>query len=97
MTINEETLRFCRPDLREYIPQWYEPLLEKGWVQHAYSSAVSRMGVTGYPVIITFSGDDVFNEDGGPYQIKADGFSDYGTLDNCLAAAEPLVWKGVAK
>ena len=35
------------PDLREHVPAWYEPLLEKGWVQVAERNMVANISNEG--------------------------------------------------
>jgi hypothetical protein len=83
------------PDLREHVPAWYEPLLEKGWVKLSYIDIIVRLGINGELVRLRHD-DDPFSEEGGPFNLTNAGFQHYGSLESCLAAAEPLVWKGVA-
>jgi hypothetical protein len=84
------------PDIREHVPKWYEPLLEKGWVWNDADSKLVRIGLWGVIVAI--------ENDMGAFWLwkyvkpgdEPTLWAKENTLADCLAAAEKLVWKGVA-
>jgi hypothetical protein len=84
------------PDLKLHTPEWYEPLLEKGWVKVNGRNMVANITVNGDHAYINpthMEGQFVFTQ----CPPEGTGRARFGTLEDCLATAEPLVWKGVAK
>jgi len=80
------------PDLREHVPQWYEGAVAKGWVWSTEDNRLVRVSSTGDLLILA-------EGEGHVYWLWANRKTsavEKGTLDDCLAAAEELVWKGVA-
>jgi hypothetical protein len=87
------------PDLREHVPQWYEDAVAKGpWVlieqTEEAPAFIACLGNDGYSLRIRCgaSGKVCSLMTGKWGSTILDGLP----LEDCLAAAEPLVWKGVA-
>ena len=83
------------PDLREHVPQWYEGAVAKGWVWNAKAERLVRVGIHGEVLTIEHDGEEYLLRGHSTAIILTCNLAS-GDLDFCLAAAEPLVWKGVA-
>jgi len=97
LTVPAHEMPTFYPDLREHVPQWYEPLLEKGpWVVitegERSSPFIACMGKDGFSLRLHQTADKYTLMCG----LWGETVLSSVTLDDCLAAAEPLVWKGVA-
>jgi len=81
-------------DHREHTPEWYAPLLSKGWIKLPHSDMIIRVGINGDVVRIRC--EEVIPETDGSFTLIAAGFQHRGSLESCLSEAKPLFWNGVA-
>ena len=93
--VYDNQLLILFPDLREHVPAWYEDAVAKGpWVVIHGEELIACLGANGYSLRIR-TDLDRFRLVSGKFGENA--IKEYCTLDECLAAAEPLIWKGEAK